>query len=267
MKPCRVLTVAGSDSSGGAGIQADLKTITALGGMGMSVITALTAQSTQGVVGLYEVPPSFVEMQFDAVAGDIGIDALKTGMLMSAHIVKLIAKKIRDYRIDTVVVDPVLTAKCGVDLFKGEITKAMLDFLFPLALVVTPNIPEAEIMTGMRIETLYEMKEAAERIYKSGAQNVLLKGGHSPGDPVDVLYNGKEFHEFSAKRVSSREVHGTGCAFSAAIATYLAQGKSVYEAVRKAKLFIEEAIKTAYNIGGRYSIIDFAASADKMKME
>ncbi|MBM4270596.1 MAG: bifunctional hydroxymethylpyrimidine kinase/phosphomethylpyrimidine kinase [Deltaproteobacteria bacterium] len=255
MKPARVLTIAGSDSSGGAGIQADLKTITVLGGMGMSVVTALTAQNTHGVLGIYEVPPSFVEMQFDAVVGDIGVDAAKTGMLMTTEIAKTVARKIRQYDIDKVVVDPVMTAKGGTALFSGEVREVLLGELVPLALLVTPNIPEAEGMAGMEIHTVQEMMKAAEFLVRCGARNVLLKGGHLTGDAVDILYDGERFHTFSAERIRTKEIHGTGCILSAAIATALAQGKSVFEAVREAKLYITEAIKSMYDVGTGYGLI------------
>lgn len=256
MKSARVLTIAGSDSSGGAGIQADLKTITVLGGMGMSVITALTAQNTHGVLGIYEVSSSFVEMQFDAVVGDIGVDAVKTGMLMTTEIAKTVARKIRQYQIEKVVVDPVMTAKGGTPLLTGEFRDVLIGELIPVALVVTPNISEAEVMSEIKIHSLEEMMKAAEFIFRCGAGNVLLKGGHLTGDAVDILYDGEKFHTFSAGRIRTKEIHGTGCTLSAAIATGLAQGKSVFEAVREAKRYITEAIKSVYDVGTGYGLIN-----------
>ena len=196
MKPVRVLTIAGSDSGGGAGIQADLKTITVLGGFGMSVITALTAQNTLGVHGIHDVPPEFVAAQFDAVAADIGIDAAKTGMLASSEVIRAVAGKIRQYGIEKLVVDPVMVAKGGAPLIREEAKKTLIAELIPLAFVLTPNIPEAEVLSGIRITTLADMKEAARIIHRMGARHVVVKGGHLSGDAVDLLYDGCEFREF-----------------------------------------------------------------------
>ncbi|MBA3016899.1 MAG: bifunctional hydroxymethylpyrimidine kinase/phosphomethylpyrimidine kinase [Proteobacteria bacterium] len=246
----RVLTIAGSDSGGGAGIQADLKTITVLGGFGMSVITALTAQNTLGVQGVYEVPEDFVEKQFDSVATDIGIDAAKTGMLSNSRIIRTVAKKLRQYGINKLVVDPVMVAKGGAQLISNEAKKSLKEELLPLALVITPNIPEAEELAKIKISSVDDMKKAAEIIYGSGAKNVVIKGGHLAGDPVDILYDGKNFHEFTSERINTKNTHGTGCTFSAAIATKLAEGKSVFEAVKTAKEYTTIAIRFSLNIGG-----------------
>ncbi len=246
----RVLTIAGSDSGGGAGIQADLKTITALGGFGMSVITALTAQNTLGVQGIHEVPTDFVEKQFDSVATDIGIDAAKTGMLSSSEIMRVVANKIREYEIGKLVVDPVMVAKGGAMLIREEAKKTLIEELLPLSFVITPNVPEAEELTGMKISNVEEMKKAAKIINGMGAENVLVKGGHMSGDALDILYYGETFHEFASERIDTKDTHGTGCTTSAAIATGLAQGMTVYEAVKRAKDYITTAIRFSLRIGG-----------------
>ena len=246
----RVLTIAGSDSGGGAGIQADLKTITALGGFGMSVITALTAQNTLGVQGVYEIPVEFIEKQFDSVAADIGVDAAKTGMLSSSEIIRSVAKKIRQYRIRKLVVDPVMVAKGGSPLLREEARGALVKELIPLATVATPNIPEAEVLAGMRIVTKDNMKKAAVKIYRLGAKNVVVKGGHLEGDAMDLLFDGKTFHEITAKRIDTKHTHGTGCTFASAIATGLARGDGVPEAVKRAKEYVTEAIRFGLPLGG-----------------
>ncbi|MDL1983294.1 MAG: bifunctional hydroxymethylpyrimidine kinase/phosphomethylpyrimidine kinase [Deltaproteobacteria bacterium] len=245
----RVLTIAGSDSGGGAGIQADLKTITVLGGFGMSVITALTAQNTLGVQGVYEVPEDFVEKQFDSVATDIGIDAAKTGMLANSKIIRVVSKKLRQYGINKLVVDPVMVAKGGAPLIVNEAKKSLIEELLPLALIITPNIPEAEELAKIKVSSIDDMKKSAEIICGLGAKNVVVKGGHLAGNPVDILYDGKNFHEFTSERIDTKNTHGTGCTFSAAIATKLAEGKSVFEAVKTAKEYTTTAIRFSLNIG------------------
>lgn len=250
MKPVRVLTIAGSDSGGGAGIQADLKTITVLGGFGMSVITALTAQNTLGVHAIHEVPPEFVAAQFDAVATDIGIDAAKTGMLATPEVIRVVAGRIRRYGIKKLVVDPLMVAKGGTPLLREEAKETLIADLIPLALVLTPNIPEAEVLAGIRIKTVSEMKEAARIIRDLGAKNVVVKGGHFPGDAVDILYDGVDYLEFVSPRIATEDTHGTGCSYSAAIATALAFGKAVAEAVAEAKHYITESVRHAWRLGG-----------------
>jgi hydroxymethylpyrimidine/phosphomethylpyrimidine kinase len=259
MKPARVLTIAGSDSCGGAGIQADLKTIAALGALGMSVVTAVTAQNTLGIQGIYEVSPDFVARQFESVMTDIGVDAVKTGMLTNTEILKVVAAMIRKYGIKKLVVDPVMMATGGEAVIRGEVREAMISVLIPLAFVVTPNIPEAEVLADMKITSVREMKKAARIIYKFGAKNVVVKGGHLTGDAVDVLYDGKKFYTFSFRRINKNNVHGTGCTFSASIATLLAEGQSVVEAVKGAKAYITEAIRSAYSIGAGYRVINHLA--------
>ncbi|MDO9529310.1 MAG: bifunctional hydroxymethylpyrimidine kinase/phosphomethylpyrimidine kinase [Syntrophales bacterium] len=255
----RVLTIAGSDSGGGAGIQADLKTITVLGGFGMSVITALTAQNTLGIYGVHEVPEDFIEKQFDAVATDIGIDAAKTGMLATGKILKTIAKMVRKYQIDKLVVDPVMVAKGGAALIEEDAQNSLIEELVPLALVITPNIPEAEVLSKIRISSVDDMKKSAAIIYDLGAKNIVIKGGHLMGDAVDILYDGKNFHEFTSERIDTLDTHGTGCTYSAAIATELAKGESVFEAVKKAKEYITTAIMFSLRIGGGHGPINHLA--------
>ena len=245
----RILTIAGSDSGGGAGIQADLKAITLLGGYGMSVITALTAQNTVGVQGIHEIPSRFVERQIDSVLSDIGADAIKTGMLVNQEIIEVVSRKIREYRVKKVVVDPVMVSKSGVSLLQMDAQEALIQKLIPLAWVVTPNIPEASVLTGFKINSLEGMKRAARRIYELGAKHVVVKGGHLKGMAIDLLYDGKTFDEIGGPRIESKNAHGTGCTFASAIATFLAGGDTVHEAVRKAKTFITMAIQSGLSLG------------------
>ena len=245
----RVLTIAGSDSGGGAGIQADLKTITLLGGYGMSVITALTAQNTVGVQGIHEVPSRFVGRQIDSVLSDIGADAIKTGMLVNQEIIGIVAKKIKQYRVKKVVVDPVMVSKSGTYLLRKDARDALIKSLIPLAWVVTPNLMEASVLSGLRVNSLEGMKKAAEHIYELGAKHVVVKGGHLKGMPVDILYDGNIFNEMEGPRIESKNTHGTGCTFASAIATFLARGNPVGEAVRKAKIFITMAIRPGLSLG------------------
>src|SRR5512136_1276234 len=238
----RILTIAGSDSGGGAGIQADLKAITLLGGYGMSVLTALTAQNTTGVQGIHEVPVAFVEKQIDSVLSDIGADAVKTGMLANREIIDAVARKIRQYRVRKVVVDPVMVAKSGDLLLRSDAQQELIQHLFPLATVVTPNLMEASVLTGFKVDSLERMKKAAERIFRMGAKNVVVKGGHLAGMATDLLYDGKTYYEIEGRRIAGNSTHGTGCTFASAIATLLAKGTTVDEAVRKAKVFITLAI-------------------------
>jgi len=260
MKPVRVLTIAGSDSSGGAGIQADLKTITVLGGFGMSVVTALTAQNTLGIQGIYKVSPDFVKKQFESVLTDIGVDAAKTGMMASTAVLQVVAENVREYKIEKLVVDPVMAAKGGTLLIRGKFKENMISELIPLAFLVTPNIHEAELLTDMNISSVDDMKKSARMIHKFGAKNVLIKGGHLTGDAVDVLYDGKYFHTYTSARIDKGDTHGTGCTFSAAIATGLARGKEVLDAVAEAKVYIMEAIKHARRLGSGYRMINHNVS-------
>ncbi len=246
----RVLTIAGSDSGGGAGIQADLKTITLLGCYGTSIITALTAQNTCSVDAIYPVSPDFVEKQLDAVLSDIGTDATKTGMLDSPEIVHVVSQKIQHYKISNLVVDPVMVSKSGHRLLRAEAEKALIEELLPLALIATPNLPETEVITGKKVTSVEEMEEAAEIISKLGCKYVLIKGGHLETDNlVDVLFDGSDIYHFESKRYDTENTHGTGCTYSAAIATFLARGCEVLEAIAKAKKFIDQAIHFSIPLG------------------
>ena len=245
----RVLTVAGSDSGGGAGIQADLKTISLLGGYGMSAITALTAQNTRGVKGIHEVPAGFVARQMDAVISDIGVDAMKTGMLSNASIIQAVSRKIRQWKISQVVVDPVMVAKGGARLLSLEAEETLKEELIPLARIITPNIPEAEVLARRKIRGAEGMREAAQEIRRMGARNVLVKGGHLSGEALDIFFDGRNFLELSGPRFPALHTHGTGCTLSAVIALELARGKTPREAVEKAKAFITSAIRFSFPLG------------------
>jgi hydroxymethylpyrimidine/phosphomethylpyrimidine kinase len=246
----RVLIIAGSDSSGGAGIQADLKTVSALGAFGMTAITALTAQNTAGVYGVVEIEPKFVVQQIEVCAGDIGCDAVKTGMLANAGIIDAVAAAIRG--LGPLVVDPVMIAKSGAPLLKPDAIDALKTELLPLATVVTPNLHEAGALTGREVKTLEQMKEAARAIRDLGPQNVVVKGGHLESVAADVLYDGRNFTEFRAERVATKNTHGTGCIFASAVAAGLAHKKTVAESVAAAKDFITAAIRAGLAIGKGY---------------
>ncbi len=245
----RALTMAGSDSGGGAGIQADLKTFAARGVYGTSVLTAITAQNTRGVSGVLELPEDIIAGQLDAVLCDIGADAAKTGMLSSVPIIELVSEKLRQWRVDRLVVDPVMVAKSGDRLLREDAAGALRERLLPLALVLTPNLPEAEVRVGHPVRTRGEMESAAQCIAQMGVRNVVIKGGHAEGAPTDLLYDGDRFIEYPAERIESSNTHGTGCTFSAAIAAALARGASVPEAVGEAKHYTTEAIRQAPEIG------------------
>lgn len=246
----RVLTIAGSDSCGGAGIQADLKTFTVFRVYGMSAITALTAQNTVGVHGIWPVPAPFVRRQIDAVAGDVGIDAAKTGMLLNGEIIAAVADAVRAQRIDRLVVDPVMAAGTGGALLEPAARAALRDALIPLAALVTPNVPESAALLDMEIATPADMREAARRLVAAGARAALVKGGHLAGDEsIDVLYDGRAWHELRAARRHTPHTHGTGCMLSAAIAAGLAQGRDLLGAVERAKRFITVAIGAGLPLG------------------
>ncbi len=244
------LTIAGSDSGGGAGIQADLKTFAARGVFGMSALTALTAQNTLGVQGVFEIPPEFVALQIDSVVSDIGVDAVKTGMLSSAPIIAVIAAKVSQYQLSPLVVDPVMVAKGGDLLLRDDARTALIELLLPLATVVTPNLHEAQVLCGFEIHTLAEMRQAARLIYGMGARNGVVKGGHLPAesDAIDLLYDGREFQEFRAARLQTHNDHGTGCTFASAIAAELAKGNEVPEAVRIAKDYLTRVLSASVNL-------------------
>jgi len=249
----KALTIAGSDSGAGAGIQADLKTFAALGVYGTSAITAITAQNTVGVTQVLALNPKLVAAQIDAVIDDIGAHALKTGMLASASIIEIVARKIREHRLNKLVVDPVMVATSGDLLIKRNAVAALRSRLIPLAAVVTPNIPEAEQLTGMELRTFADITESARRIVRMGAKSVVIKGGHRKGPAVDLFYDGKTFSALVAPRIRTKNTHGTGCTFSAAIAAYLAKGESVERAVALAKQYITAAIRKSFTIGAGHS--------------
>jgi hydroxymethylpyrimidine kinase / phosphomethylpyrimidine kinase / thiamine-phosphate diphosphorylase len=252
----RVLTVAGSDSGGGAGIQADLKTITLLGSYGMSAITALTAQNTRGVSAIHAVPPDFVGAQIEAVLSDIGADTLKTGMLLNAGIIAVVAAAIERHAL-LAVVDPVMIAKGGAALLQDAALVALRTELLPQAYLLTPNLPEAEALTGLTIRDEAEMTRAARALQGLGATNVLLKGGHLAGDEaVDLLLCGDQLHRFTVSRLATPHTHGTGCTLAAAIATFLAQGWPLPEAVGRAKTFLTAAIASALPLGSGHGPVN-----------
>ena len=252
----RVMTIAGSDSSGGAGIQADLKTIALLGSYGTSAITVLTAQNTLGVRGISPAATSFLLKQAETTLDDIGADILKTGMLYNAENVTAVAGLIQRYNLLSVV-DPVMVAKGGTALLKQEAVVAVQRDLLPCTYLLTPNIPEAEVLTGHTIRTLEEMEDAARELQAMGPRHVLLKGGHREKDAIDILLAGKTVHKLAAERIDTTNTHGTGCSYSAALATLLAQGHSLVKAAELAKLFINEAILHALPLGGGHGPVSY----------
>lgn len=258
MSMYKAMTIAGSDSGGGAGIQADLKTFSALGVYGSSAITALTAQNTLGVAGIHEVPAEFVAAQIDAILDDVGADAAKTGMLSSSAIIAAVADRLRAHHFERLVVDPVMVAKSGDALLRPEAVAALKSDLLPLAHVVTPNLPEAEVLVGRALTTEEAVREAAREIHAMGPAHVLVKGGHRAGDAVDLLFDGREFREYRSERVDTPHTHGTGCTFSAAIAAGLARGLAAPEAIAQAKEYLTGAIRRAEPIGkGRSPVHHF----------
>lgn len=245
----KLLTIAGSDSSGGAGIQADLKTFAAHGVYGMSVITAVTAQNTQGVFAVQDISSDNIGCQLDAVFTDIEVDAVKVGMVSVVETIEIIAAKLKEYAASRVVIDPVMVSKSGYRLLQPDAQDRLISELLPLAEVVTPNIPEAEVITGMSIATLEDMQQAARAIHALGARNVLVKGGHRETDATDILFDGTDFYYLPAARISSTNTHGTGCTLSSAIAAHLGRGADVFDAVRQAKDYITVAIEQAFPVG------------------
>ncbi|MCH8745237.1 MAG: bifunctional hydroxymethylpyrimidine kinase/phosphomethylpyrimidine kinase [Chloroflexi bacterium] len=243
------LTIAGSDSGAGAGIQADLKTFAALGVYGTSALTAITAQNTVGVTAVHEIPTEVIAAQIEAVISDIGADAVKTGMLSSSAIVELVAQELKRHGVERLVVDPVMIAKSGYSLLQPEAVEALRSKLLPLAAVVTPNIPEAEVLTGLTINSLDDMRRAAELIVGMGARSVVVKGGHLAGPATDLFYDGSQFKEFTAPRIDTVNTHGTGCTFASAVAAGLACDMSVFDAVAQAKEYVTEAILRSFPIG------------------
>jgi hydroxymethylpyrimidine/phosphomethylpyrimidine kinase len=258
----KALTIAGSDSGGGAGIQADLKTFAAFGVYGTSVITAVTAQNTVGVQGVYELPPEFVALQIDSVLTDIGTDAVKTGMLPNSQIIEVVCEKIKAYRLSKFVIDPVMISTSGYRFISNEAFRTLVEKLIPLAYLVTPNLSEAEVIAEIKIETTRDMELAAQKIKDKGATNVIVKGGHLSGDAIDVLFDGRAFIYYGSERLQTKNIHGTGCTFSAAITAELAKGNDLQSAVKIAKDYITNAIRYSYNIGsGRGPVNHFQTFA------
>ncbi len=250
MRPKVALTIAGSDSGGGAGIQADLKTFAAHGVFGTSAVTAVTAQNTVEVTGIEELSPEIVGLQIDAVVTDIGVDAVKTGMLSSRRLIEMVARKLEEHRLEKTVIDPVMVAKSGARLLDPGAVKALSGELLPHALVVTPNLPEAETLVGFPLEDEASILEAARRIVGMGAKAALVKGGHGGGaESVDVLYYRGSFRHYRAPRIATKNTHGTGCTFSAAIAAELALGRELEEAVERAKAYLTKAIAAGFDLG------------------
>jgi hydroxymethylpyrimidine/phosphomethylpyrimidine kinase len=245
------LSIAGSDSGGGAGIQADLKTFSALGCYGMSVITALTAQNTLGVTGIHPVPPEFISLQIDAVLGDIGADAVKIGMLHSSRVISCIADRLSHYHCSNIVLDPVMVAKSGDHLLKGDAVGMLISRLLPLAAVVTPNLPEASVLLGKEVTERGQMGDACRELGRLGCRSVFLKGGHLSGDTcVDMLFDALTgtLLEFETKRIDTVNSHGTGCTVSSAIAAFLARGLDLPEAVGRAKKYVSQALQAGAGV-------------------
>ena len=244
------LTIAGSDSGGGAGIQADLKTFSALGTFGCSVITAVTAQNTTGVYGIHEIPLDIIESQIDAVLNDLNPNVIKTGMLASIEVIKLISEKIKSSKTKNIVVDPVMIAKGGDKLIQDNAIGHLISELLPLSTVVTPNIPEAEVLSHMSISNTQDIESAAKIIHKMGPDFVVIKGGHSNDSKSnDIIFDGQKFTTLEANRILTTNTHGTGCTYASAIAAGLAKNYSVEKSVKEAKDYVTEAIKNEPGLG------------------
>ena len=252
------LTVAGSDSGGGAGVQADLKTFQELDVFGMSVLTALTAQNTLGVHGVHEVPPEFVTQQLDVVLSDIGADAVKTGMLSSQAIIDAVVKGLTAHDVSRLIVDPVCASKHGDPLLRPDAVEALRTGILPLAEIVTPNLGEVQVLTGVEVRSRADLRHAAEAVKALGPAWVLIKGGHLPDDEqaVDLLFDGREAIEISAPRLTTADTHGTGCTLASAIAAYRARGEDVVSAVRAAKMYVTGAIEHGLRLGGGIGPVD-----------
>ena len=243
------MTIAGSDSGAGAGIQADLKAFAAMGVYGTSVLTAVTAQNTHGVTDVFELPASIIGSQIDAVLSDIGADAVKTGMLSSSAVIDCVVDNLREHAIDKLVVDPVMVAQAGSRLLHEDAVDALRQRLLPMALLVTPNRWEAEVLAGLPVTDVESARRAAQELVSLGARTALVKGGHLDGPPTDVLFDGSDFTEFTAERIQTTRTHGTGCTLASAIAACIACGQSVRDAVAASKEYITGAIRAAQPIG------------------
>jgi len=262
--PARVLIIAGSDSGGGAGIQGDIKTVTCLGGYGATAITALTAQNTTGVYGICDVPEDFIAQQINLVLDDIGADAIKTGMLSKASVIKTVADCLAPYPHIPFVLDPVMVAKGGAALLAEDALSILKSRLIPMASILTPNIPEAELLADMKIENVEDMEKAAQKILKLGCKIVLIKGGHLDSDTIsDLLITSDDKAIFSNPRTHTKNTHGTGCTLASAIATGLAQKLSPYDAVARARSYVQKAIQTAPNIGKGHGALWHAHTVKK----
>ena len=270
MKPVKVLCVGGSDSSGGAGIQADLKAVIACGCYGMSVITAVTVQNTRGVQSIHPVPQKFILAQLDSVLSDIGADAVKTGMLLTVGAIEAVVKKVKEYRLEKLIVDPVMIAKGGHSLMQDKAKVALIRKLLPLAFVVTPNIPEAEVLAQCKIETVAGMKKAAALIHGLGVKNVVIKGGHliaaKKSGAVDILYDGNKYYEYSSSWIATKDTHGTGCTYASVLAAALACGKNVVDAVDQAKVMVTKAIENSISLGKGHGPVNILGSLLKQKV-
>jgi hydroxymethylpyrimidine/phosphomethylpyrimidine kinase len=272
-----ILTIAGSDSCGGAGIQADLKTISALGGYGLSVITAVTAQNTRGVIGIQEIKPEIIRAQLEAVFSDVRIDAIKIGMLGSSTTIRVVAAFLNEVYKGKfagvlpyhesgklpLVLDPVMVAKSGDRLLEDEAVNSMISDLLPLATVLTPNLPETETLLGCKITQAPEMVRAGRKLIEMGPKWVVVKGGHLPGEPVDIVVGPDEVHELPGSRIAGNNNHGTGCTFSSAIATGLALGLPVNEAICRAKTYVEVSLRHGFSIGQGVGVLDHFAWGPK----
>lgn len=245
----KVLTIAGSDSCGGAGIQADLKTFSAHKVYGMSIITAVTVQNTQGVFAVHDIPADMIKKQIEVIFDDIHVDAVKIGMVSKTETIKAIAHTLSKYSVQNLVIDPVMVSKSEFHLLQPEAKEALINYLLPMATLVTPNLPEAEVITGLKISTLEDMKKSADLIRKIGPKYVLIKGGHLDGEATDILYDGNEFSYYNSPRINTKNTHGTGCTLSSAIASNLGNGLQMKEAIEKAKLYITGAIENSFPIG------------------
>ncbi|MDL2281017.1 bifunctional hydroxymethylpyrimidine kinase/phosphomethylpyrimidine kinase [Selenomonadales bacterium OttesenSCG-928-I06] len=244
-----VLTIAGSDSGGGAGIQADLKTFSAHGVFGMSVITSITAQNTVGVLDIEDVSSKMVAAQIKAIFEDIPVHAVKIGMVSEISIIETITEELLKYKAKNIIMDPVMVSKSGAHLLKPEATQILINKLLPITTLVTPNILEAEVITGLKIKNYEDMEKAAYQIHSMGIQNVLVKGGHLDGDAADILYDGKSTRMFVTKRIDTKNTHGTGCTLSSAIASNLALGFPLEQAIQKAKEYMFVAIENSFDLG------------------
>lgn len=270
MKTVRILCAGGSDSGGGAGIQADLKAVSACGCHAMTVITAVTAQNSCGVQSIYPVPPKFILAQLDSVLRDIGADAVKTGMLLTVGAIEAVVKKVKEYRTEKLIVDPVMMAKGGRSLMQDNAKVALTRKLLPLALAVTPNIPEAEVLANCRIETIDGMKKAAAVIHDLGAENVIIKGGHLRGaeksGAIDILYDGKNYYEYFSPWIATKDTHGTGCTYASSLAAALACGKNIVDAVDEAKVMVTKAIENSLRLGKGHGPVNVMGSIGKQKV-